>query len=359
MNNDFVCNQEIIMAARRHLSKNVWDYLSGGAESETTLRRNRLGLDSLAFRPRVLRDVSKVDTSTKVLGHKLRIPVLMAPIGSLQSLVPEGTVPLSKAAAEFGTMFFVSSVSEPSLEETAASSEAPKVYQLYLRGDLNWIEDVLRRVKQSGFTALCLTVDIAYYGLRERQMLNRWRPPSVRRDDPTRIYQSSMSWETVAAIREIWSLPLILKGVATAEDALLAVEHGVDVVYISNHGGRALDHAQGTIDMLPEIVKAIAGKAEILIDGGFLRGSDILKAISLGAKAVGIGKLQGWALAAAGQAGLVRALELLETEILWTMGLLGVTNLDQLGPEHVCKAQPVTTPHEMSPFVHMPLDRGV
>jgi glycolate oxidase len=358
MSLDFVSNQEIIMAARRNLDQNVWNYLTGGAESETTMRRNRLGLDRLAFRPRVLIDVSRIDASTSVLGHRLRIPVMLAPIGSLQSLVSEGGVAVAKAGEEFGTINFVSSVTQPSLEEIAASSATPKIYQLYVQGDMKWVEDILGRVKKAGYAALCLTVDTAYYGHRERQMMSRWLPPS-RRAQVERHHRAALTWEAMDAIKKIAGLPFILKGVATAEDAELAVKHGVDVIYISNHGGRQLDHGRGTIDTLPEIVAAVNGRAEVVMDGGVLRGSDVLKAIALGARAVSIGKLQGWGLAAAGQAGLVRVLELLEREIITTMGLLGVTRLDQLGPAHVCKAEPVTPAHEMSAFVHMPGGRLV
>jgi glycolate oxidase len=163
-----------------------------------------------------------------------------------------------------------------------------------------------------------------------------------------------LTWETMDAIREIGGLPFILKGVATAEDAAIAVEHKVDVIYISNHGGRQLDHGLGTIDMLPEIVRAVDGKADIVIDGGFLRGSDVVKALCLGAKAATIGKLQGWALAAAGSAGLVRALELMEAEIISTMGLLGVSGIQQLKQSCVRAAQPTALPHEMSTFVNIP-----
>jgi glycolate oxidase len=353
MNIDFVSNQEIIMAARRNLSQDTWDYLTGAAESESTMRRNRLALDSLAFRPRVLVDVSKVDTSTSFLGHKLRIPVMMAPIGSLQSLVPEGGVAASKAAEQFGTLNFLSSVTQPSLEEIAASTNSPKIFQLYVRGNLKWVEEILGRVKKAGYKALCLTVDSAYYGNRERQMMNRWLPPS-KRVESQRHYQTMLTWETMDAIREIGGLPFILKGVATAEDAAIAVEHKVDVIYISNHGGRQLDHGLGTIDMLPEIVRAVDGKADIVIDGGFLRGSDVVKALCLGAKAATIGKLQGWALAAAGSAGLVRALELMEAEIISTMGLLGVSGIQQLKQSCVRAAQPTALPHEMSTFVNIP-----
>ncbi len=349
---DFVTNQEIIMAARRNLPDNVWHYLTGGAESETTMRRNRFGLDSLAFRPRVLVDVSRGDASTTFLGHRLRIPVLLAPIGSLQSITPLGGVAVARAAEQFGTINFVSSVTQPSLEEIAAASGNPKIFQLYVQGDLKWVEELLARVKRAGYAALCLTVDTAHYGRRERQMMDRWLPPSRRGHGYE--YRAGLTWKTLDAIKEMAGLPFILKGVATPEDALLAVEHGVGTIYVSNHGGRQLDHGRATIDMLPEIVQAVGARAEIVLDGGIVRGSDVLKAIALGARAVAIGKLQGWALAAGGQAGLVRALEILESEIVTTMGLLGVTRLGELNEKYLCKVQPLTPPHEMSAFPHMP-----
>ncbi len=349
---DFVTNQEVIVAARANLDQNAWDYLTGGAESETTMRRNRLDLDSLAFRPRILVDVSSIDTSTSFLGNKLRIPVMLAPIGSLQLLTPEAGVAVAKAAEEFGTINFVSSVTQPSLEEIAAASRSPKIFQLYVAGDLKWVESLLARVKNTGYSALCLTVDTAIYGRRERQMMDRYLPPSRRQTGYE--YRAALTWETMDAIKEIAGLPFILKGVATAEDAAIAVEHGVSAVYVSNHGGRQLDHGRATIETLPEIVAAVGGKAEIVLDGGIARGSDVVKAIALGAKAVGIGKLQGWGLAAAGQAGLVRVLELLESEITVTMGLLGVTRIDQLKPAYVCKTEPLGPTHEMSAFPHIP-----
>lgn len=349
---DFVTNQEIIMAARRNLTDNVWHYLTGGAESETTMRRNRFGLDSLAFRPRVLVDVSKIDATTTFLGHKIRIPVMLAPIGSLQSITPEGGGAVAKAAEQFGTVNFVSSVTQPSLEEIAAASGNPKIFQLYVQGDLKWVENLLARVKRAGYSALCLTVDTAHYSHRERQMMDRWLPPSRR--GVGYEYRAGLTWELMDAINETAGLPFILKGVATAEDAALAVEHGVGTIYVSNHGGRQLDHGRATIDMLPEIVAAVGGKAEVLIDGGIVRGSDVLKAIALGARAVAIGKLQGWGLGAGGQAGLLRVLEILESEIVTAMGLLGITRLDQLTSVHLCKVQPLGPAHEMSAFPHMP-----
>jgi len=352
MSLDYVSNQEIIQAAHRNLPQDVWDYLTGGAESETTMRRNRLGFDSLGLRPRVLVDVSKVDTSSTFLGQKLRIPVMMAPIGSLQTITPEGGVALAKASAEFGTMKFVSSGTQPSLEDIAASTNHPKIFQLYIRGGLDWCAEIVGRVKQAGYMALCLTVDTAHYSRRERPLLNRWQPPS-RRTETGRIYQAMLTWEMADAIKKIAGMPLIIKGIATAEDAKIAVDHCVDVIYISNHGGRQLDHGLGTIDTLPEIAAAVGGKAEIVLDGGVTRGTDVVKALALGANAVTIGKLQGWGLGAGGKDGLVKVLELLEEEIVVDMALMGVTRIDQITSKYVCKAAPVTSAHEMSAFVHI------
>ncbi len=353
MSLDYVSNQEIIQAARRNLPQDVWDYLTGGAESESTMRRNRLGFDSLGLRPRVLVDVSKVDTSTTFLGQKLRSPVMLAPIGSLQTITPEGGVAVAKAAAEFGTMNFVSSVTQPSLEDIAASTNHPKIFQLYIRGGLDWCAEIVGRVKKAGYMALCLTVDTAHYSRRERPLLNRWQPPS-RRTETGRIFQAMLTWEMADAIKKIAGMPLIIKGIATAEDAKIAVDHGVDVIYVSNHGGRQLDHGLGTIDTLPEIVEAAGGKADIVLDGGVARGTDVVKALALGAKAVTIGKLQGWGLGAGGKDGLVRVLELLEEEMVVDMALMGVTRVDQITSSYVCKAAPVTFAHEMSAFVHIP-----
>ena len=352
MSLDYVSNQEIVQAARRNLSQDVWDYLVGGSESETTMRRNRLGFDRLAFRPRVLVDVSKVDSSTSFLGHRLRIPVLLAPVGGLQRFTPQGAVASAKAAAEFGTMHVVSSVTEPGIEETAASTERPKAFQLYIQGDWDWVKERLARVKNAGYVALCITADNAHYSRRERVLLGGGPSPARRLAEGPR-YGAAVTWEMIDTIKATVGLPMMIKGIATAEDAALAIEHGAEVIWVSNHGGRQLDHGRGTIEMLPEIVQAVEGKAEIVLDGGIQRGSDVLKAIALGANAVAIGKLQGWGLAAAGNDGLVRVLEILEEEIVCAMGLLGVTCLDQLGPTYLCETEPVTLPHEMSAWVNI------
>lgn len=340
-------------AARGKLDQGAWDYASGGSESETTLRRNRLAFDRLAFRPRILVDVSAVDPSTTFLGHPIRIPVLLAPIGSLQVFTPPGGVASARAAADFGTMTVVSSSTEPSLEEIAASTTAPKVFQLYVHGDVPWVEDMIKRVKNAGYAALCLTVDVAHYSRRERDLVGRWHPPT-QRAPPNRKYLAALTWDTMDMIKEVAGLPFMLKGVQTAEDAVLAVQHGVDVIWVSNHGGRQIDHALGTMDTLPEIVQAVQGRAALVLDGGVLRGSDVVKAMALGANAVAIGKLQAWGLGAAGSEGLVRVLEVLEEEMVCTMGLIGVTSLDQLSASYITRAEPVTIPHEMSAWVNMP-----
>ncbi|MBI3329378.1 MAG: alpha-hydroxy-acid oxidizing protein [Nitrospinae bacterium] len=356
MSLDFVSNEEIIQEARRRLDQGAWDYLVGGSESETTLRRNRLAFDRIAFRPRILVDVSHIDPSTTFMGQPLRIPAILAPIGSLQVFHPQGAVAATRAATEFGIMHAVSSVTQPPLEETAAATSTPKIFQLYVHGDMQWTKDLLGRVKQAGYAALALTVDVAHYSRRERPMRTRYQPPT-RRAPPDRRYQASLTWETMDSIREMAGLPFLLKGVQTAEDAEIAVQHGVDVIWVSNHGGRQIDHGLGSMDILPEIVQAVNGRARIMVDGAVQRGSDILKAVALGADVVALGRLQGWGLAAGGEAGVVRMLEILEDELISAMGLMGVTSIGQVTPKYVCKAEPVTPPHEMSAWVNMLVGR--
>ena len=356
MSLDYVSNEEIVQEARRRLDQGSWDYLVGGAASETTLRRNRLAFDRIAFRPRILVDVSNIDTSTTFLGHTLRIPAILAPIGSLQVFDAGAAVASTTAATEFGIMHAISSVTEPSLEETAAATETPKIFQLYVHGDMKWTEDIIGRVKQAGYAALALTVDVAHYSRRERPMLTRYQPPT-RRMPRSRNYLASLTWETMDMIKEMAGLPFMLKGIQTAEDAEIAVQHGVDVMWVSNHGGRQIDHGRGSMDTLPEIVRAVNGRARIIVDGGVQRGSDILKAVALGADAVALGRLQGWGLAAGGKDGVVRMLEILEDELICEMGLVGVTSIAQMTPEYVCQAEVVTPPHEMSAWVNMPVGR--
>lgn len=356
MRADIVSNEELIQEARKRLQQGAWDYLVGGSESETTLRRNRQAFDQVAFRPRILVDVSHVDPSTTFLGHTLRIPALLAPIGSLQEFDPAGAIASTRAATQFGIMHAVSSVTEPSLEETAAATPTPKIFQLYVHGDTAWTRDIVTRVKNAGYAGFALTVDVAHYSRRERPMLTRYRPPTQRvAHDPK--YRASLTWETMDVIKEMVGLPFMVKGIQTAEDAAIAVQHGVDVLWVSNHGGRQIDHGLGSLETLPEIVQAAQGKARIILDGGVQRGGDILKAVALGADVVALGRLQGWGLAAGGTAGVVRMLEILEDELICAMALSGLTRIDQVSTKYVCKATPVTPAHEMSSWVNMPVDR--
>jgi glycolate oxidase len=335
----FLSLQEIVATARRNLPQDLWNHLSGGADSETTLLRNRQALDSLALRQRVLVDVRRIDITTTLLGQKLASPVFLAPVGGFVGFAhPEGARNVARAAVAHGTTAFISTAAKPSLEAAAAAVKEPLIFQLYVRADRKWVEDILDRAKAAGYRALCVCVDRNYYGRRERDIIAR---ANVREGfgDPT--FQMGLKWDDLVWMKQHWKVPLIVKGIATAEDARLSVEHGADVVYVSNHGGRQLDHAQGTIEVLPEVVAEVDGRAEILWDGGVLRGTDVVKALCLGARAVGVGKLLGWALAAAGEPGLKRMLELMDVEIRTAMGLMGVTSLAQLNPAWVRPAHPV------------------
>ncbi len=323
----------------------------GGAETETTVMRNRQALDQIAFRPRVLRDVSRIDTSASFLGRKVRLPVMLAPIGGLESIVEGGAAAAARGAAEFDVPQMLSSVCQPGLEKTAAAARTTRVFQLYVRGDDAWVDDWVRRARDAGFCAFCLTVDVAVYSRRERDLLGRFVKPWRARAIEGAAFQAGLSWDQVKRFKDKHGdIPLIIKGIATAEDADLAVEHGVEVVYVSNHGGRQLDHGLGSAAVLPEVVKAVRGKAEVWVDGGFMRGTDVVKAIALGAKAVGIGRLACLGLAAAGVPGLVKTLELLEEEIRICLGLLGVTSYAALTPRHLSEAAAVRQADTFSAF---------
>ena len=235
---EFLTLQEIVAAARSDLAPGPWSYLIGGAETETTVRRNRHALDSIAFRPRVLRDVSRIDTSAKFLNHPVRLPVMLAPIGGLESIVEGGAAAAARAAAQFGVPQMLSSVCQPGLEQTAAAADTLRVFQLYVRGDDAWVDDFARRAKDNGFRAFCLTVDVAVYSRRERDLMGRFAKPWRAKAAEGAPFQAALSWDKVKRFKDKHDLPLIIKGIATVEDAELAVQHGVEVVYVSNHGGR-------------------------------------------------------------------------------------------------------------------------
>ena len=342
---DLLTIQEIVDAARTRLSPQVWDYsCGGGADTETTPRRNRSAFDHLAFRPRVLSGVGKPGVSTTFLGHEISLPVLLAPVGSIARFHPDGALACARVAERAATISFVGTLSSPSLEEVERGASCPSIFQLYVYGDRRWVERLVRRIEGAGYSAICLTVDLAAYGRRERDLHNHFFPrESIERPNLGVAYEAAslvvrdeynagLSWKDLAWLRELTDLPLMLKGILSPEDAELAVEHGVDAVYVSNHGGRQLDHAPAAIEVLPEIVEAVGGKAEVVADSGFMRGTDVVKALAIGARAVAIGKLMVWSLAAGGEEALVRTLELLKTEIATTMANIGAKRVTDLGP---------------------------
>jgi glycolate oxidase len=353
---------EMIKVAREKVSVPVWDYSLGGAESEVTLRRNRTAFDEIAFRPRILRGVTGRDISTTFLGMPLKLPVMLAPVGSVGHFAREGALTCARAADRAGSVTFVGLWSNPTMEEVRANTTGPLVLQLYVRGDRSWMEILVRRAEAAGYAAICLTADSATYGRRERDLHNRYFPredlgypnlagmesdtgPSGREK-----FQAGLTWDDFSWLRATTKLPLILKGVLSPEDAEIAVERGANAIHVSNHGGRQLDHLPSTIEVLPEIVAAVRGRAEVVVDSGFVRGTDVLKALAIGARAVLIGKLMLWALAAGGEDALVRTLELLGTEMKTAMANVGARTLAQLTPDLVRPARrPADAPWPVTP----------
>lgn len=349
---EFLTLHEFVAAARARLDANGWDYLVGGTETETTLARNRAALDAIALRPRVLVDVSAIDPSVNFLGRPVRLPVLLAPVGGLETFDPEGAVSAAEGAGGYGVPVMTSSVSKRTKAEVRAATTGPATFQLYVRGGGRFIEDEVEAALEAGLDAFCLTVDVAVYSRRERDIVKRFDKPWRRYVDEEAVRaQAALNWGDVERIRKAYDIPLILKGVMTVEDAVIAADLGVEAVYVSNHGGRQLDHGLGAMDVLPEIAAAVGGRTKLIVDGGFCRGTDIVKAVALGAHSVGLGRLYCYGLAAAGSAGVVRLLEILEDEVRSALGLVGVSRFAELTPDHVRRGAPlVCTPHVHSAF---------
>ena len=281
---------------------------------------------------------------------------MLAPIGSIESFTPGGAATAAKGAARFGVPQMLSSACNPGLEATAQAADTLRIFQLYVRGDDAVVDDWVRRARDHGYRAFCLTVDSAYYSRRERDLARRfvkpWRAAATGLE-----YQRGLSWDQVKRFKDVHpDLPLVLKGIATAEDADIACRHGVEVVYVSNHGGRQLDHGRGSLAVLPEVVRAVGGRARVWVDGGFVRGTDIVKGIALGAEVVGLGRIACMGLAAAGDSGLVRVLELLEEEVRVCLGLLGVTRFDELDESYLSPETPVAPASVVSAFPLLDLD---
>lgn len=330
--------------AKERMEKGAWVYYESGSDDEITLRANRAAFEQIWLRPRVLVDVRAIDTRTTILGAPVNMPIMIAPTAYQGLAHPEGECATAQAAARAGTLMIASINASCKLEDIAQSVEEPLWLQLYLYGDREVSRQLVQRAEASGYQALVLTVDRSVYGHRERDLRSGFvLPPSVQAVNfagsgvAPRSAPSVTTWESVDWLRSITSLPILLKGILTAEDALLAVEHGIAGIIVSNHGGRQLDGVTATLDALPEIVEAVAGRCEILMDGGIRRGTDVLKALALGARAVLIGRPILWGLAVDGGEGVYQVLEILRSELERAMALAGCPTLASISRSLVRK----------------------
>lgn len=330
----------IMSLASERLPEGVHDHIAGGAGSEATIQRNALAFDSLAFRPRVLRDMSDICARTQILDYDWRLPVALAPIGSLHTLFPDAAAAALRAAGRFGIPAFVSSVASPGPLDLAGEGQGPKIMQLYIRDEPVEIRELVTKARNAGYAALAVTVDSAYYGIRDRQRLGKWQPPATLRGG--RAFQAKLTWDMLDDIIDAAApMPVFLKGIQTGEDAELAVKKGIETIYVSNHGGRQLDHCRATLDVLREVRATVGDGPTVILDGGIRRGTDVVKALALGADGVAIGRLTAWALAVGGENGVVRMLELLEEEIRNALALLGAARIADLSPAFVADVAPL------------------
>jgi isopentenyl diphosphate isomerase/L-lactate dehydrogenase-like FMN-dependent dehydrogenase len=374
-----VCIEDFRPIARERVPKSVFDYLDGGAEGEVTLRENCRVFNDVTFRPRHAVAVAGCDLHTRVLGFDLALPFLLAPVGYSRLMHPGGEVAAARAAGRAGTGYILSTISGHRLEDVKAASQRPVFYQLYLMGGRGAAEAVIERVRVAGFSALVVTIDTPVSGIRERdyrngmkelisggplakipflpQVLSRpgWlidylldgglpglpnvvvpgkgQMPLV--DINAALAESAVTWADLRWIREIWKGPIVVKGVLTADDARHAMDEGVAAISVSNHGGRQLDGVPASLRALPEVVDAVKGRIEVLMDGGIRRGTDIVKAICMGARAVLCGRAYAYGLAAGGEAGVDRAIEILRTDVERTLRLLGCSSVAELDGSYV------------------------
>jgi L-lactate dehydrogenase (cytochrome) len=374
-----VCIEDFRPIARERIPKSVFDYLDGGAEGEVTLRENCRIFNDVTFRPRHAVAVADCNLCTSVLGFKLSLPFLLAPVGYSRLMHPGGEVAAARAAGRAGTGYILSTISGHKLEDVRAGSTGPVFYQLYLMGGRGAAEGVIERARVAGFNALVVTIDTPVAGIRERdyrngmkelvaggpldkipflpQILSRpgWlidylldgglpglpnvivpgkgQMPLV--DINAALAESAVTWSDFSWIRKIWTGPIVVKGVLTADDARRSIDQGAAAISVSNHGGRQLDGLPASLRALPEVVKAVNGQIDVLMDGGIRRGTDIAKAISMGARAVLCGRAYAYGLAAAGEAGVDRAIEILRTDLDRTLRLLGCPSVAQLDRSYV------------------------
>lgn len=370
--------EDLRRIARRRLPRGVFDYIDGGAEDEITMAANAAAYRRLSFSPRVLRDVSDVDISSTLLGRELTYPLVLAPTGFTRIAHPRGELAVAAAAKRAGLPYALSTLGTRSIEEIAAVGSDRLWFQVYTWRDRDLVADLVKRASAAGFEAICLTVDTAVLGRRERDVRRGFTlPPKVGvstildgivhpgwswgfltsepivfanvagmsvGDGTDAIslaeyvgsqFDPALSWDDVDWLREHWDGPIVVKGIQSVADAVIAADRGVEAIAISNHGGRQLDSAPATLDLLPAIAEAVGGKMEIICDGGVRRGSDIVKAISLGANAVMAGRPYLYGLGAAGEAGVDQVLTNFGSEMQRTMALIGCTSVEELGPEYL------------------------
>jgi L-lactate dehydrogenase (cytochrome) len=364
--------------AKRRLPRVVFDYIDGGAEGEITLRENCRVFEDVTFRPRCAVATTACDLRTTVMGFHLDLPLLLAPVGSSRLFHSGGEAAAARAAGAAGTAYILSTLSGTRLEDVKAASSGPVWYQVYLVGGRDVATAAIERARAAGVSALVVTIDTPVAGLRERDFRNGikeiltrnpWsmlpylpqflaRPawlvafladgglmnfpnvvlgegPMAYADIGAALEQSMVSWQDLRWIREVWKGPFVVKGVHTGEDGRRAVDEGADAVVVSNHGGRQLDGVAPTLRVLPEVIAAVGGRAEVLLDGGIRRGSDIVKALCLGARAVLVGRAYAYGLAAAGEAGVTRAIQILRADVIRTLKLLGCASIRDLDRSYV------------------------
>jgi L-lactate dehydrogenase (cytochrome) len=371
--------EDLRRAAKRRLPRAVFDYIDGGAEDEWTLRANSRAFQEVTFRPRCAVAAPPCDLRTTVLGMSLPMPLILAPVGSSRVIYPRGEEAAARAAGAAGIPYVLSTFSGCRLEDVAARSRGPMWYQVYLAGGRDCVLPAIARAQAAGFSALVVTIDTAIAGMRERDFRNgviellsgrirlmlpfvsqlllrpRWlagffadgglmkfpniiipgRGPMLYADVTAALEQSVVTWDDLKWIRQAWNGPIVIKGIHTSDDARRAVDAGADAVVVSNHGGRQLDGVAPTLRILPEVVASVGDRIEVLLDGGVRRGSDVVKALCLGARAVMVGRAYAYGLGAAGGAGVARAIEILRGDFIRTLKLLGCASITELDESYV------------------------
>ena len=374
----FVNIEDLRKAAQRRLPRSVFDYIDGGADGEVTLRENVRAFEDIGFRPRCAVETPPPDLRTTVLGTPIALPVIFAPVGSSRMFWPRGEEVAAAVAGKAGTIYSLSTLSGCRLEDVKKATPGPAWYQLYLCGGREVASATVQRARDVGYSALILTIDTPVAGLRERDLRNGAKELLTRRVGPMLPYvaqfmvkprwlaaffgdgglmnfpnvmladgpmpyadvgaaleQSTVTWKDIAWIREIWNGPIVVKGIHTGDDARRAVDEGANAVVVSNHGGRQMDGVRASIRVLPEVIDAVGGRVEVLFDSGVRRGSDAVKALCLGARAVLVGRAYAYGLAAGGAPGVTRALDILRADIVRTMKLLGVQSVAELNRSYV------------------------